>query len=79
MAFDAPGRQDRARVPAEVPAGPYSFEGKLITILWSVEVVAEPGSEAGRQDIVVSPDRTAGPAGTSTGSGLDSSEFQQGP
>jgi len=55
VAFDAPGRQDRREFRLKIPAGPYSFEGKLITILWSVEVVAEPGSEGGRQDVVVSP------------------------
>ena len=53
--FEAPGRRDAREFRLKAPAGPYSFEGKLITILWSVEVVAEPGSEGGRQDIVVSP------------------------
>ena len=55
VAFQAPGRQDKRDFKLEIPHGPYSFAGKLIAILWSVEVVAEPGSEAGRQDIVVSP------------------------
>ena len=56
VVFEAPGRQDRREFRLKIPDGPYSFAGSLIAILWNVEVVAEPGSEAGRQDIVVSPD-----------------------
>jgi hypothetical protein len=55
VVLEAPGKQDRREFRLKIPDGPYSFEGKLIAILWSVEVVAEPGAEAGRQDIVVSP------------------------
>jgi hypothetical protein len=54
-AFDGPGPKDRREFRLKVPEGPYSFSGKLVAIVWSVEVVAEPGSQAGRQDIVVSP------------------------
>ena len=55
VVFQSPGRQDKRDFKLRLPDGPYSFAGKLIAILWSAEVVAEPGSEAGRQDIVVSP------------------------
>ena len=54
-AFDGPGLKDRREFRLKIPSGPYSFAGKLVAIVWSVEVVAEPGSLAGRQDIVVSP------------------------
>jgi hypothetical protein len=53
--FQNPARTDRRDFELVLPNAPYSFAGKLIAILWSVEVVVEPGSEAGRQDIVVSP------------------------
>ena len=53
--FEPPGKQDRREFRLKIPSGPYSFAGRLVAIVWSVEVVAEPGSEAGRQDIVVSP------------------------
>ena len=53
--FENPARTDRRDFELALPDGPYSFAGKLIAIIWSVEVVAEPESEAGRQDIVVSP------------------------
>jgi hypothetical protein len=55
IAFEGPGRKDRREFRLKIPDGPYSFSGKLVAIVWSVEVVAEPGSQAGRQDIVVSP------------------------
>jgi hypothetical protein len=38
-----------------LPAGPYSFSGKLISLVWAVEMVAEPGGEAARADVAVSP------------------------
>jgi hypothetical protein len=53
--FQNPARTDRRDFELVLPDGPFSYAGKLIAILWSVEVVAEPDSEAGHQDIVVSP------------------------
>lgn len=53
--FDAPGQKDRREFALRLPDGPYSFSGKLISLLWSIEVVAEPGDLAGRVEIVVSP------------------------
>lgn len=44
-------RQFRFRLPE----GPYSFSGKLISLAWAVEVVAQPGDVAGRAEITVSP------------------------
>lgn len=38
-----------------LPADPYSFSGTLISLVWALEVVAEPGGAAGRIDVVVSP------------------------
>lgn len=38
-----------------LPEGPYSFSGTLISLVWAVELVAEPGGEAARAEIVVSP------------------------
>jgi hypothetical protein len=55
--FDAPGPQDRREFVLRLPEGPYSFSGKLISLLWSIEVVAEPGDLAGGVEIVVSPHR----------------------
>lgn len=38
-----------------LPDVPYSFSGKLISIVWAVEAVAEPGHEVARENIEVSP------------------------
>jgi hypothetical protein len=42
----------RFRLPDLVPS---SFSGKLVSLLWAVELVAEPGERAGRVDLIVSP------------------------
>jgi hypothetical protein len=47
--------EDRRDVRIRVPDAPYSFSGKLISLVWAFEVVAEPGGLAGRTDIVISP------------------------
>ena len=57
VSFPAPALQDRRSFRISLPAGPYSFSGKLISLLWALEVVAEPGSRAGRLEITVSPSR----------------------
>lgn len=38
----------------EAPRAPLSFSGKLISLLWAIELVALPGGEAGRQEITIS-------------------------
>ena len=65
--FTQMGPQDRRPFRLELPAAPYSVSGKLISILWAVEVVAEPGGHSAAVEITLSPtgeevrlDRTAG-------------------
>ncbi len=53
--LEAPGLSDRRSFRFRLPNGPYSFSGKLISLVWTVEAVIEPGSRAGRADLVVSP------------------------
>jgi len=55
QALEAPGVSDRRSFRFRLPDGPYSFSGKLISLVWTVEAVLEPGSRAGRADLVVSP------------------------
>ncbi|HEX9945089.1 MAG TPA: hypothetical protein VGG03_24025 [Thermoanaerobaculia bacterium] len=57
VSFPNPGAQERRGFRVHLPEGPYSFSGKLISLAWALEVVAEPGSRAGRLPIVVSPTR----------------------
>jgi hypothetical protein len=57
VSFPEPALQDRRGFRIPLPAGPCSFSGKLISLIWALEVVAEPGSRAGRLEIIVSPTR----------------------
>jgi hypothetical protein len=53
--FDAPGREDRREFRLRVPVdGPLSFSGQLITLTWALELVAEPGEETQRLEVLVS-------------------------
>ena len=53
--FPSPRREDQRKFSFRLPEGPLSFSGRLISLIWAVEVVAQPGDEAGRVEIVVSP------------------------
>jgi hypothetical protein len=53
--FDNPGAMDRRIFRLRLPEGPYSFSGKLITLAWALEAVAQPGDHAGNLPITVSP------------------------
>jgi len=57
VAFSEPALLDRRSFRISLPAGPFSFSGKLISLIWALELVAEPGSQAGRLEITVSPTR----------------------
>jgi hypothetical protein len=51
----AGGSRDQQPFELRAPDGPYSFSGRLISLVWGVEVVIEPGSLSARQDIVIAP------------------------
>jgi len=53
--FESPDAQDQRAFRIRTPEGPYSFSGRLITLNWALEAVAEPGDEAGSFFITVSP------------------------
>jgi hypothetical protein len=38
-----------------LPDGPYSFSGKVISLVWALELVAQPSKETGRQEIILAP------------------------
>ncbi|HTG36146.1 MAG TPA: hypothetical protein VLB76_24750 [Thermoanaerobaculia bacterium] len=40
-----------------LPKGPFSFSGRLISLAWALEAVAEPGGRAERLALTVSPTR----------------------
>jgi hypothetical protein len=39
----------------EVPRGPYSFSGKLITLAWAIELVVQPSGATERLDLKIGP------------------------
>jgi len=57
IGFVAPARQDRREFRFQAPESPYSFSGKLVSIVWALELVLSPNEEIERLDIVISPTR----------------------
>lgn len=53
--FEGMGPHGEGAFAFTLPLGPYSFSGSLITLAWSLELVALPGGETERLDIVVAP------------------------
>lgn len=54
--FDAPGREDRRSFELRLPEGPYSFSGRLISLIWALELIADPGDRTTRRMLTVGPD-----------------------
>ncbi len=52
-------------VKIRLPWGPYSYSGKLLSILWSIEVTAEPGGETASFPFIMGPDAKEVLMGTS--------------
>ena len=55
VAFDGVALNDRRPFSMELPPGPYSVSGKLVSIVWGVELVAEPGGQSDHLEITISP------------------------
>ena len=53
--FDDPGLHGSKEFSFALPEGPYSFSGKLISLIWAVELTCTPGSETVRREITLSP------------------------
>ena len=51
----SPARVGNQRFDFKLPEGPYSFSGKLISVVWAVELVTPKGKESTRVEFVVSP------------------------
>jgi len=57
ISFASPARQDRRDFRFALPESPYSFSGKLISLVWALELVLST-DETERLEIVISPSRT---------------------
>jgi len=55
LAFEQPSASDRRDFALTLPHGPYSFSGKLISLLWALELVARDPDEVARLELTVSP------------------------
>jgi hypothetical protein len=53
--FDYPRPADRREFRVRLPAAPFSFSGKLISLLWALELVALPSNAATRTEFTISP------------------------
>jgi hypothetical protein len=55
IAFPHPGPSGSRSFSFELPEGPYSFSGKLISLIWALELTARPSGATERLEITVSP------------------------
>jgi hypothetical protein len=53
--FEHPGSLDRREFRLTLPAGPYSFSGKLVSLAWGLELLALPAGEVERAELTISP------------------------
>ena len=53
--FPGAGANDRRPFSIDLPPGPYSVSGKLVSIVWGVELLAEPKGDAANVEITLSP------------------------
>jgi len=53
--FDNPRPSDQRAFSFELPEGPYSFSGTLISLIWGIEALWEGSADATRLEFVLSP------------------------
>jgi len=53
--FDPPRAQDERSFSLRLPAAPYTFSGRLVSLIWALELVLEPGERTQRVEIEVTP------------------------
>ena len=53
--FDSPRRQESRAFSFQLPDAPYSFSGRLISLIWALELVVISTDETERLEIVLSP------------------------
>ena len=57
ISFDIPSRSQTEAFEFDLPTEPYSFSGKLISLIWSLELSVMPSDDAVRSEITISPTR----------------------
>lgn len=56
MRVEAPSLNESRSFRFQLPPAPYSFSGKLISLIWAIEVVAQGDNEAARYEFILAPD-----------------------
>lgn len=54
--FDAPQLEEGRKFSFTLPSQPWSFSGQLVSLIWALELVVEPGSQSTRVEFVLAPD-----------------------
>ena len=54
VAFQTPQMNDDRLFSFALPRQPFSFSGKLISLVWALELIVEPGSNVERHEFVMS-------------------------
>ncbi len=55
VGFDDPGVRGSKEFSFTLPDGPFSVSGKLVSVVWAIELTCSPSSETTRREIIVSP------------------------
>ncbi len=55
LRVDRPGTVGQRDFEFTAPRTPHSFSGKLISIVWALEMVTEPAGEVERLELIISP------------------------
>jgi len=55
MRFNAPQLEEGRKFSFTLPTEPFSFSGQLISLIWALELVVEPGDFSTRVELVMSP------------------------
>lgn len=53
--IDSPGLAESRSLDIELPAAPYSFSGKYVSLIWALELVARPSNLSCRKEITIAP------------------------
>lgn len=53
--FESPLAEEARPFRLQLPEAPYSFSGKLISLVWALELVVEPSGGIERLELVVAP------------------------
>ena len=54
--WPSPGASGTQAFHFDLPPGPYSFSGKLVAVVWALELVLQPSGHTERVEFVYSPD-----------------------